>query len=226
MDKTTIDAYNEGKALMNRAGKNLGTMHKGGTEDRRFRSTFGCSAEVCITAWNKMIQLGLLPEGDTPSASFNHYLWALAFLKLYPENETTMCSILGGIDAKTMRKWVWPYIGSMFELKYDVVSNILYMFMYTYTRCDAMCTICVVAYSYNSRFVLKTERMGTLGKIVCYRMMASTFLCKCRGSSSLIQSSLAKVDIVHLGMKLVYASKLGISAGTMDLLSQVCTMII
>ena len=37
-----------------------------------------------------------------------------------------MCSILGGIDAKTMRKWVWPYIGSMFELKYDVVSTILY----------------------------------------------------------------------------------------------------
>lgn len=134
MDKTTIDAYNEGKTLMNRASKNLGTMHKGGTEDRRFRSTFGCSVDVCIAAWNKMIQLDLLPEGDTPSTSFRHYLWALAFLKLYPENETTMCSILGGIDAKTMRKWVWPYIGSMYELKYYVVSNI-HVYVYVVHIC-------------------------------------------------------------------------------------------
>lgn len=115
---TTSNAYKEGQSLMNRASKQLGTTFKGGTEDRRFRSCFGIGAHIAILAWNMMLQRDLLPD----IGSFRHYLWALMFMKLYAENETEMCILMGGIDPKTMRKYVWPYIYSIFELHYFVVS--------------------------------------------------------------------------------------------------------
>jgi len=118
--KTVQDAYMMGQSLMNRASKQLGTMQRGGTEDRRFRSSFGCSAEVCVAAWNLMVSFSFLPEGDTKA--FEHYLWGLMFMKIYPENETAMCTLLGGVDPKTMRKWVWGYIKAVHELSYIVVS--------------------------------------------------------------------------------------------------------
>ena len=38
---------------------------------------FGVSAEVAVKAWNQMEELDLLP----PSSQFQHYLWALAFMR-------------------------------------------------------------------------------------------------------------------------------------------------
>ena len=114
---------------MRRASNNLGTLHFGGTEDRRFRSCFGIGAHVCAIAWRMMKDEAILP----PEAQFCHYLWALMFMKMYPENETEMCSLLGGVDAKTMRKHVWPMIGSVYELNYSVLSLLTSLF--------AMCQI-------------------------------------------------------------------------------------
>jgi len=117
---TTEYAYKEGQKLMNRASKKLGTRHPGGTEDRRFRFFFGVGAHVCVLAWGMMTDKDILP----PIARFCHYLWALMFMKTYPENEAEMCMLLGGIDPKTMRKYVWPMIGWIYELNYSVVSTV------------------------------------------------------------------------------------------------------
>ena len=104
---------------MNRAGKNLATLTAGGPEDCHFRSFFGCSVTVFLIAYNMLIENGLLPS----NGKFCHYFWALLFMKLYPRNETELCSLLGGIDPKTMRKWVWPFIDAISELQYSVVST-------------------------------------------------------------------------------------------------------
>jgi len=97
---------------MNRAGKKLGKLTYGGPEDRRFRSFFGCGVKVFLTAWNLMVDAEVIP----PEGCFYHYFWALLFMKLYPKNETELCGLLGGIDPKTMRKWVWPFIRALAEL--------------------------------------------------------------------------------------------------------------
>ena len=35
-------------------------------------------------------------------------------------------AMLGGVDAKTFRKWVWPMIHAVADLEYTVVSIISY----------------------------------------------------------------------------------------------------
>ena len=116
---TVEDAYLEGKELMRRGGKELGTLAPGGPEDRRFRSFFGAGVAVVIAAWKGMAEHGLLP----PEALFVHYLWALVFMCLYPTNEAELCLICGNRDPKTVRKYIWPYINSLYELNYYVVSH-------------------------------------------------------------------------------------------------------
>ena len=63
---------------------------------------------------------------------FNHYLWALLFMKIYPANETEMCTLLGGIDPKTMRKWVWLFIRSISGLSDTVVGSFVLLVVYSF----------------------------------------------------------------------------------------------
>ena len=86
---------------MGRTGHALGILSPGSPEDLRHRGFFGVSAEVCVKAWNKMEELDLLP----PLSHFEHYLWALAFMRTYPPNDTT----LGGKDPKTIHNYVAIY---------------------------------------------------------------------------------------------------------------------
>ncbi len=90
---------------MNRRGNKLGVLLPGSPEDIRFHGYFGLSAEVALEAWEMMEELDCLP----PSPRLQHsYLWALAFMRLYPENDKALSSTLGGSDAKTIRKYIWP----------------------------------------------------------------------------------------------------------------------
>ena len=61
---------------------------------------------------------GSVPE----QGGFNHLLWALMFMSVYPNNENKMCSLLGGVGPQTMRKWVWPFIEGIAGLSDSVVS--------------------------------------------------------------------------------------------------------
>ena len=76
------------------------------------------STEVAVKAWNQMEELDLL----LPSSQFQHILWALAFMHMYPPNDTTLSRLLGGKDPKTIHKYIWPYIASLAELENFVVS--------------------------------------------------------------------------------------------------------
>ena len=119
MKKISVeDAYREGQMVMGRSGNTLGTLLPGSPEDKRFRGYFGVSAEVVVEAWEMMEELDCLP----PSPEFRHYLWALAFMRLYPANGSALSSTLGGSDPKTIRKYIWPMIQSIFDLEGVVVS--------------------------------------------------------------------------------------------------------
>ena len=115
---TVEDAYVSGQKVMGRASRKLGQLLSGSPEDLRFRAFFGVSAQVAVTAWSMMEGHSVLP----PTAKFVHFLWALAFMRTYPPNNTTLSRLLGGSDPKTISKYVWPFIRSLFELNETVVS--------------------------------------------------------------------------------------------------------
>ena len=76
------------------------------------------SAKVAVEAWEMMEDHSVLP----PNPKFLHFLWALAFMRLYPANDKALSTSLGGSDPKTISKYVWPFIRSLFELNEAVVS--------------------------------------------------------------------------------------------------------
>ncbi len=114
------DAYREGQRLMGRTSHTLGTLRPGSPDDKCFRGYFGVSAEVAVEAWDMMEELDCLP----PLPQFQHYLWALAFMRLYPANGSALSSTLGGSDPKTIQKYIWPMIQSIFDLEGVVVSSL------------------------------------------------------------------------------------------------------
>jgi hypothetical protein len=105
---------------MGRTSHTLGTLRPGSPDDKCFRGYFGVSAEVAVEAWDMMEELDCLP----PLPQFQHYLWALAFMRLYPANGSALSSTLGGSDPKTIQKYIWPMIQSIFDLEGVVVSSL------------------------------------------------------------------------------------------------------
>ena len=96
----------------------LGTLLPGSPEDRRFRALFGVSAQVVVDAWRLMDVHGLLPNNP----QLCHFLWALAFMCIYPKNDKALSSLLGNRDPKTISVHIWPFIEAVFELDDYVVS--------------------------------------------------------------------------------------------------------
>ncbi len=90
------DAYREGQRVMGRTSHTLGTLLLGSPEDKRFCGYFGVSAEVTVEAWEMMEELDCLP----PLPQFQHNLWALAFMQLYPANGSALSSTLGGVTQR------------------------------------------------------------------------------------------------------------------------------
>ncbi len=82
---------------------------------------FGVSAEVAVEAWEMMDEQKCLPSDPL----FLHYLWALAFMQMYPANNEALSRVLGGSDPKMIHKYMWPYIDSIFELDEVLVSRLL-----------------------------------------------------------------------------------------------------
>jgi len=106
---------------MGRAERRLGKLATGSPEDLRFRGFFGVSTEVAVEAWEMMGEQKCLPSNPL----FLHYLWALAFMRMYPANDEALSRVLGGSDPKTIHKYMWPYIDSIFELDEVLVSRLL-----------------------------------------------------------------------------------------------------
>jgi hypothetical protein len=108
-----------GQRVMGQTGHTLGTLLPSSLEDTCFCGYFGVSAEVAVEAWEIIEELDCLP----PSPQFEHYLWALAFMRLYPANNKALSTMLGGRDPKTIQIYIWPMIQSIFDLDGVVVST-------------------------------------------------------------------------------------------------------
>ena len=83
------------------------------TFDRRWRSHFGCSPEICSKLWL------ILAKCD--QVSMKSLLWVLFFLKTYP-TESEACSRVGGIDEKAWREKIWELINNIALLEAKMVS--------------------------------------------------------------------------------------------------------
>ncbi len=104
---------------MDRTSTRLGKLLPGLPKDIRFCGLFGVSTELAKTIWKLMEYHGLHPSG----IDFLHFLWALAFMQMYPPNNNTLSRVWGGgHDPKTISKNVWPVIRSMYALNDVVVS--------------------------------------------------------------------------------------------------------
>ena len=95
------------------------------TEDRDFREFFGCSLFVSGVVWETLVKNDEIPH----NGCLNHLLWALMFMKVYGK-ERTLCSLAGGVDKKTYRKWSWKFAIAIANLSPSVVRN-----YYTYISC-------------------------------------------------------------------------------------------
>jgi hypothetical protein len=104
---------------MGKLNPNLGKLLPGSPEDRSFCALFGVSAQVVVDAWRLMDVHDLLP--DNPQLC--HFLWALAFMCIYPKNDKALSSLLGNRDPKTISMHTWPFIEAVFELDEYVVSG-------------------------------------------------------------------------------------------------------
>ena len=120
MDAPSVqDVYILAKDIQNRFSNEAFSPEA--TEDRRFRSFFGCGAAVALIAWQMLNVYELLPD----SAMLVHLLWVLFFMKRYP-TEDHACSTVrgnqGAIDPKTLCKHIWPLITALSDLEPYVVS--------------------------------------------------------------------------------------------------------
>ncbi len=119
-DNETMDTvfFHAARDIMNRVRRKVGTATR---EDRRFCEHFDAPFVIVQMVWDMLEEGGLLPEQGKPK----HLLWALYFLKCYPE-EGPGCAVVGetkgAIDPKSMRKWVWLFLERICKLADHVVS--------------------------------------------------------------------------------------------------------
>ena len=71
--------------------------------------------------WTMLVENELLEE----DFEISHLLWAMYFLKCYPQTEegcSAAASENGAVDPKTWRKHIWPVIYALSDLESAVVS--------------------------------------------------------------------------------------------------------
>ena len=97
-DITTVeDFYCLAKDVVCHTGQKLAAD---GTEDRCFHEYFGTGVAVAVNTWLLLTENDLLPENSVKC----HLLWAMYFLKCYPQTEegcSAAASENGAVDPKT-----------------------------------------------------------------------------------------------------------------------------
>ena len=80
------------------------------------------AVKVVESIWNRLDPFATIKpihKGVKPV----HLLWALLFMKVYAE-ESIHAGLVGGVDEKTFRKWVWIFVQEISYLEDEVVSRI------------------------------------------------------------------------------------------------------
>jgi hypothetical protein len=77
----------------------------------------GTSYEICAELWNLIDPVLAMSKDAEPK----HLLWTICFLKNYCTKKINT-RIVGGVDEKTFRKWVWIFVPVIAKLTPEVVS--------------------------------------------------------------------------------------------------------
>jgi hypothetical protein len=88
------------------------------TEDRDFREHFGCGVLVALSLWGLLLTADLLPDDGT----LEHLLWTLMFMKTHAKQKT-LCSLCGGTDSQTLKKWVELFAEAVSSLEPTLVRK-------------------------------------------------------------------------------------------------------
>ena len=137
-------------------------------EERAFCALFGCLCHVAYLLWKQLNAHGLLPQGGT----MTHLLWTLAFLKVYPSEES-LKSLFGGADIKTIRKRVDQFMTSVALLEPFVVSTVLKILL---NDMHFVNDPTLMLFSASHRLSGKIARKTTLEMIVLYLSMEQIFV--------------------------------------------------
>ena len=97
-------------------------------------SLIGTPYRVAAELWNMINPL----ENDQipPGAHPNHLFWTLCFLKNYC-TEPVMVRLVGFVDPKTFRKWVWIFVPAIAAQRVDVVSLCGVLLYSPFHRCSS-----------------------------------------------------------------------------------------
>ena len=97
--------------------------------DRRFRTHFGTTSNVCSIIWKKIYDDATTAQ-ELANAKPEHLLWSLLFLKTYTKEP--IHSSLVDCDDKTFRKWSWKFVKAISELHDDYVSIVQCLYNHSY----------------------------------------------------------------------------------------------
>jgi hypothetical protein len=106
------------KDIQNKAGRAIGFA---GIEEHHFRVFWGMGPSVISKLWIMMANQDIIPQ----EGEIKHLLWTLHFVKAYPRQSAVWSKVggsTGAIDPKMFRKYMWPFIHSIANLKTAVVS--------------------------------------------------------------------------------------------------------
>ena len=84
-------------------------------ENATMLSFFGVSMSIAAKIWD-LIQ----PQLDDEKCKMKHLLWALVFIKCY-DTEAVLCRIVGWVDPKEYRTWVWYILKRVAALLESVI---------------------------------------------------------------------------------------------------------
>jgi hypothetical protein len=88
------------------------------TRQKRFRSLFGVSSDVCSHVWEYAFVNATIPAKAKPE----HLLWCLLFMKTY-DSEAVLSTVVG-VSEKTFRLWVWRLLEAI-SLLYDKIVSFI-----------------------------------------------------------------------------------------------------
>lgn len=92
------------------------SIHPPSDEERKLRSHFGISFEICSKLWRRLDPTNKISQEATPK----HLLWSLCFLCVNAA-EFVGSTVVGASNRKHYREWSWLFIKAISELEEDLI---------------------------------------------------------------------------------------------------------
>ena len=127
-------------------------------------SLIGTTYVVASELWNMIDPVAKLANGDKTfsGAHPKHLFWGLLFLKNYC-TEPVMVRVVGHVDPKTLRKWVWIFVNEIAGLRPQVVSNVCVFCNFIFTLLNLLIDIdCRLSSSDVMRIGMKCDSVLSL----------------------------------------------------------------